>query len=291
MASRVLPMAIGALRAGASVREAPTGRRRRLRPWMQPYVDALVASMPATTRRACSSTRAQAECVAALDRHHRRGPLWSDAGLEPEDIGGRRHRAVRPRALRGGGRRDGGRVRRVRRRHPQLMVARSAADQRHLRRGRRLPGRHARPRRPRVGPGAAITQGDAALDDNDELTSSCWRRSPSAWRARLTVLEPDPVITCIDCGGRAHLLSKPHVDPEDGSAPALGGRRHRRYRCADCLDRWDLVLEDDAERTETPVRHELAGRTRRARAAPRGFAERCGIPSAQPTRAPPRTRH
>ncbi|CAN5573082.1 hypothetical protein BH23ACT3_BH23ACT3_21300 [soil metagenome] len=27
------------------------------------------------------------------------------------------------------------------------------------------------------------------------------------------MLEPDPVITCIDCGGRAHLLSDP---PEDG---------------------------------------------------------------------------
>ena len=32
------------------------------------------------------------------------------------------------------------------------------------------------------------------------------------------MLEPDPVITCIDCGGRAHLLSQPDVDPEDAGA-------------------------------------------------------------------------
>src|SRR5262245_16490763 len=61
------------------------------------------------------------------------------------------------------------------------------------------------------------------------------------------VLEPDPVITCIDCGGRAHLLTAPHVDPEDGRAqPWLPGDIVA-YRCEDCLDRWDIVLEDDTE--------------------------------------------
>jgi hypothetical protein len=59
------------------------------------------------------------------------------------------------------------------------------------------------------------------------------------------VLEPDPVITCIDCGGRAHLLSKPHADPEDGSAEAWEPGDIVAYRCEDCLDRWDLVLEED----------------------------------------------
>jgi hypothetical protein len=59
------------------------------------------------------------------------------------------------------------------------------------------------------------------------------------------VLEPAPVITCIDCGGRAHLLSAPHVDPEDGSAAPWEPGDVVAYRCEDCLDRWDLVLEDD----------------------------------------------
>ena len=54
------------------------------------------------------------------------------------------------------------------------------------------------------------------------------------------MLEPDPVITCIDCGGRAHLLSYP---PEDGLWEAGD---FVAYRCEDCLDRWDLVLDDDS---------------------------------------------
>ena len=59
-------------------------------------------------------------------------------------------------------------------------------------------------------------------------------------------LEPEPIIVCIDCGGRCHLLTHPREDrvwlPGDYVA----------YRCEDCLDRWDLVLPDlpdnDAER-------------------------------------------
>jgi hypothetical protein len=55
------------------------------------------------------------------------------------------------------------------------------------------------------------------------------------------MLEPDLVITCIDCGGRAHLLTHP---PEDGRwEPG----EIVSYRCADCLDRWDLVMPDDDE--------------------------------------------
>jgi hypothetical protein len=45
-------------------------------------------------------------------------------------------------------------------------------------------------------------------------------------------------IVCVDCGGRCHLLSyEPHEGWEPGDVAA--------YRCEDCLDRWDLVLEDD----------------------------------------------
>jgi hypothetical protein len=52
------------------------------------------------------------------------------------------------------------------------------------------------------------------------------------------MVEPDPVITCIDCGGPAYLMSYP---PEDGRwSPG----EIVAYRCRDCLDRWDLVLPE-----------------------------------------------
>jgi hypothetical protein len=45
-------------------------------------------------------------------------------------------------------------------------------------------------------------------------------------------------IVCVDCGGVAHRLSHPpHEGWEPGDVVA--------YRCADCLDRWDIVLEED----------------------------------------------
>jgi len=51
-------------------------------------------------------------------------------------------------------------------------------------------------------------------------------------------VEPEPVIVCVDCGGRAHLLSHP---PEDGHwEPG----EIVSYRCEDCRDRWDLVLPE-----------------------------------------------
>jgi hypothetical protein len=55
------------------------------------------------------------------------------------------------------------------------------------------------------------------------------------------VLQPEPTIVCVDCGGRCHLLSYPPEDGvwEPGDIVA--------YRCEDCLDRWDLVLPDDPE--------------------------------------------
>lgn len=50
---------------------------------------------------------------------------------------------------------------------------------------------------------------------------------------------PAESIICVDCGGPAHLIS---FTPE-------GGQWHVgdvvAYRCRDCLDRWDLVLEAD----------------------------------------------
>ena len=48
---------------------------------------------------------------------------------------------------------------------------------------------------------------------------------------------PPEMITCVDCGGRCFLLTMPREDgvSEEGDVVA--------YRCEDCLDRWDLVLE------------------------------------------------
>jgi hypothetical protein len=51
--------------------------------------------------------------------------------------------------------------------------------------------------------------------------------------------QPAPVIVCVDCGGRAHLLSYPPEDGrwEPGDIVA--------YRCEDCMDRWDLVIPEE----------------------------------------------
>ena len=41
-------------------------------------------------------------------------------------------------------------------------------------------------------------------------------------------------IVCVDCGGPCHLLHKPPFQPGDIVA----------YRCRDCLDRWDVEVQD-----------------------------------------------
>ncbi len=56
------------------------------------------------------------------------------------------------------------------------------------------------------------------------------------------MMRPPGEITCVDCLGTAHLISpEPPEGFETGDIVA--------YRCADCLDRWDLVWEgvDDEE--------------------------------------------
>ena len=65
------------------------------------------------------------------------------------------------------------------------------------------------------------------------------------------VAEPSELlrlITCIDCGGRAHLITRLQYRDEDTGAmvedvPQPGDVLV--YRCEDCLDRWDLVVPDD----------------------------------------------
>jgi hypothetical protein len=54
-------------------------------------------------------------------------------------------------------------------------------------------------------------------------------------------VDVDPVITCIDCGGRAHLISYPPNERDWEPGDLLV------YRCEDCLDRWDLVVPEDDE--------------------------------------------
>lgn len=46
-------------------------------------------------------------------------------------------------------------------------------------------------------------------------------------------------IVCPDCGGTCHLLTLPDSDDpfEVGDVAT--------YRCVDCLDRWDVELEED----------------------------------------------
>ena len=47
------------------------------------------------------------------------------------------------------------------------------------------------------------------------------------------------IIVCVDCGGRAHLVQP--IDPE--TPPEAGDIL--TYRCEDCADRWDLVVDED----------------------------------------------
>lgn len=48
-------------------------------------------------------------------------------------------------------------------------------------------------------------------------------------------------IVCVDCGGTCHLLTTPPED-RDGH-PGFRPGDFVAYRCSDCLDRWDLVVE------------------------------------------------
>lgn len=66
--------------------------------------------------------------------------------------------------------------------------------------------------------------------------------SDSGPEGRDGIIQAPEHITCVDCGGRCGLLTHPPRDEEDR---AIGFRSGDvvAYRCADCLDRWDIVLE------------------------------------------------
>ena len=58
-----------------------------------------------------------------------------------------------------------------------------------------------------------------------------------------------PTFTCIDCGGATRILSyTPHEGWEPGDVVA--------YRCPDCGERFDVVLEGD-EDDDRPYQPEL----------------------------------
>jgi hypothetical protein len=59
-------------------------------------------------------------------------------------------------------------------------------------------------------------------------------------------MKPPEKITCIDCLGTASLISFLPDDEEIEPGTALA------YRCADCLERFDVVIEDDEEDEEAP---------------------------------------
>jgi DNA-directed RNA polymerase subunit RPC12/RpoP len=52
-------------------------------------------------------------------------------------------------------------------------------------------------------------------------------------------MEPAREIICVECGGRAHLItpipSEDELEPGDVLV----------YRCEECADRWDVVYEPD----------------------------------------------
>lgn len=50
---------------------------------------------------------------------------------------------------------------------------------------------------------------------------------------------PPDTITCVECGGTAHLISfLPDDEPLEPGYPLA-------YRCSDCMDRFDVVWESD----------------------------------------------
>lgn len=49
-------------------------------------------------------------------------------------------------------------------------------------------------------------------------------------------------IVCVDCGGTCHLLTTPY-EGEDGRVGFRPGDIVS-YRCSDCLDRWDIELDE-----------------------------------------------
>lgn len=48
-------------------------------------------------------------------------------------------------------------------------------------------------------------------------------------------------IQCVDCGGTAHLLTRPDDTGRFWPGEIVA------YRCEDCMDRWDLEVPDEVD--------------------------------------------
>ena len=70
------------------------------------------------------------------------------------------------------------------------------------------------------------------MEDRNERCDGSWFLDPLTDEMNVPAM-----ITCVDCGQPAHLLSHPPEDGwEYGDIVA--------YRCSGCNDRWDLVFEE-----------------------------------------------
>ena len=67
-------------------------------------------------------------------------------------------------------------------------------------------------------------------------------RIPAVWRLHppgsVRRVHAPELIFCVDCGGRCHRLS---YEPDEGFEPG----DVVAYRCEDCLDRWDVIIEEE----------------------------------------------
>lgn len=57
----------------------------------------------------------------------------------------------------------------------------------------------------------------------------------------MTPTGPPATIVCVECGGTAHLIS--YLSPDEPLEPGYPVA----YRCADCMDRFDVVWEPDED--------------------------------------------
>jgi hypothetical protein len=53
----------------------------------------------------------------------------------------------------------------------------------------------------------------------------------------MTTAGPPETFGCVECGGVAHLLT--HLPPDEPLEPGYPVA----YRCADCMDRFDVIWE------------------------------------------------
>ena len=102
-----------------------------------------------------------------------------------------------------------------------------------------------------VGGGQAPTAGGSSNNAHQTIMTAVPspRHRPTpvpASGTRFRVVQAPTTIICVDCGGTCHLLAHPETEFQSGDPVA--------YRCADCMDRWDLVMPDEEDgRGDEPV--------------------------------------